>query len=78
MKLDKPLCPKCGCPPRYIVGAFEVRMGIVPREDDGFRRTGKRHVGRVLGNVSKAECGGGHRWNVEVEEDIDGAEVEDT
>jgi hypothetical protein len=68
-RVNNPLCPKCGCGPRFSVGGFYVstEASIV----DGVLKLGKiRHVGKAIGSVVELECGGGHRWPVKlIEED---------
>lgn len=72
MKFNNPLCPKCGCPPRSILGTFQVRLGVTQtRAPNGsvgqeFTRTGEQRVGKPVGQQPLTlECGGGHQWMTE-------------
>lgn len=63
MKVQDPLCPKCGCPPRYIFGDFKVQIGVRADKDNELSKTGEQRVGKPVGpNPLVLECGGGHHW----------------
>jgi len=57
-----PLCPKCGCPPRYRTAVHIVKTEVF--SDGGKLVVGKtRHTGEMLsGPTVKYECGGCHTW----------------
>lgn len=57
-------CPHCDCFPRYVLGAFWVRVDV-------YSGTGKKYVGKPQGNEHFFECGGGHQWSAERRTDDD-------
>lgn len=66
MRFRNPLCPKCGCTPRFILGTFQVRLGVTPTKGAEFSRTGEQRVGKPVDNQPLTlECGGGHQWTTE-------------
>jgi len=63
MNVENPLCPKCGCPARVIVGVFTVRVSVTSDKDGSLSKTGEKRVGKpVEGFPLTLECGGRHRW----------------
>lgn len=67
MKVGNPLCPKCGCPPRNVIGVFKVRVGVSLDPKSGkLDKTGEMRVHKpVSGHPLTLECGGGHQWTTE-------------
>ena len=62
MKVKDPFCPKCGCPPRFVLGTFQVRVGV-SAQGDRLVPTGEKRVGKPVGHASLIlECGGCHQW----------------
>lgn len=55
------MCPKCGCPPRYAVGVFMVRVNLI-RSGEDYDLGDEKRVLRPQGDNYELECGGGHRW----------------
>ena len=55
------LCPKCGCPPRFIVGPAQVRA-VANLKDDKYV-AGRAVSVRALAGA-EYECGGQHRWPI--------------
>ena len=53
-------CPRCGEPPRVVVGDFRVFVDLA---------TGKilSLVGRAVKRGHEFKCGGGHQWPAERE-----------
>jgi hypothetical protein len=65
MKVAAPMCPKCGCPARYVIGTFKVRVEVDIHMDP----TGRKFVGKPVGDDPKMlECSGGHTWESKVGE----------
>lgn len=65
LKVSQRLCPKCGEPPRFAVGQFFVHVEATVV--DGVLKTGKpKYVGKPANELVELECGGGHRWKIEV------------
>ena len=66
MKVNNPTCPRCGCPPRYMLGNFQVRVGISVAQGS-ITKTGEKFVGKPTpGGTQLLECGGGHQWLAEL------------
>ena len=62
MKVQHPLCPRCGCPPRFVIGTFQVRVGVRADKDNDLSPTGEKRVGKRVEAPMILECGGGHLW----------------
>ena len=58
---SRPLCPKCGCPARYVLAPALIRFEL---DLDGTERRvlSARDVKR--GSADLYECGLGHTWRV--------------
>ena len=57
---DTALCPKCGCPPRYVIVTARVRC--IYADGEIGKITGVCDLDEQLSDASIYECGGGHRW----------------
>lgn len=63
MKVQHPLCPRCGCPPRFVIGTFQVRVGVRADKDNDLSPTGEKRVGKPVEREPLVlECGGQHQW----------------
>lgn len=63
MKVANPLCPKCGCPARTIIGVFKVHLGVTADKAGYLWTTGEKRVGQPVGEQPlMLECGGKHQW----------------
>lgn len=67
MKVTPILCPQCGCPPRNVLGVFQVRVGVSFNPKSGkLEKTGEKRVGKpVGGHALTLECGGRHQWEAQ-------------
>ena len=68
-EFKKTPCPKCGEPPRCIIGAFNVYVDANTGE--------KVAIGKPFGGkgLHTFECGGGHQWAAEPAEEEKGLRV---
>jgi len=57
----RPLCPKCGCPARYVLAPALVRFEL---DLDGSERRTKSVRDVQRGASDQYECGAGHKWQV--------------
>lgn len=59
--MSRPLCPRCGCPARYVTGKATVRIRLTPEGELG-------DVERVSHVMELPEpeyvCGMEHRWKL--------------
>lgn len=71
MIFNQPLCPKCGCPPWFVLSRRLVkeRVQIDPKTGEiksmGFTLiplTKKEKAEASGGGTATLECGGGHKW----------------
>jgi len=71
MIFDQPLCPKCGCPPRFVLSRRLVKewVQIDPKTGEAksmaftlIPLTKKEKAEASEGGTATLECGGGHKW----------------
>jgi hypothetical protein len=70
LKVSNPLCPKCGCRAREVLGAFEVTVELIPMQVDILKFSedtfalGDKRIRKPAGPLVTLRCGGGHEWEV--------------
>ena len=71
MIFDQPLCPKCGCPPRFVLSRRLVKewVQIDPKTGEAksmaftlIPLTKKEKAEASGGGTATLECGLGHKW----------------
>ena len=73
MIFDQPLCPKCGCPPRFVLSRRLVKewVQIDPKTGEAksmaftlipLTKKEKAEAPAQGGGTATLECGGGHKW----------------